>query len=394
MLDPALLPRERDAILSDAGCVAVLGPDELGVAVASDRSGPELAPVPVTRPMHYTSGTAGRPKGVWSGVLDDVAAAALVSEEVELWEFAPRDRHLCCAPLHHSAPLRFASMTLLTGGEIILLPRFDVGAAAEAIGHFAPTTAFMAPVHLRRLLLSAPLPPLGSFRLLAHAGAPCASSVKLEALRAFPPGSVWEFYGSTEGQFTACGPDEWRERPGTVGRARPRRRLTIGHDSLIWCAVPEFARWTYWRDPERTAAAWNGDSFTVFDIGRLDADGYLYLDGRRDDLIITGGVNVYPLEVELALNEVPGVEEVVVFGAPDPEWGQRVCAAFDGPAAPDALARQAIARLAPHKRPKAYYHIAAEAVPRTPSGKVRRSAVADQLNEAKWTAPSTCRADG
>ena len=127
-------------------------------------------------------------------------------------------------------------------------------------------------------------------------------------------------------------------------------------DGTVWCHAPEFARFVYWDDEAKTAAAWRDGSFTVGDIGRLDADGYLYLDGRRDDLIISGGVNVYPAEVEAALAEVPGVAEVAVFGVPDATWGERVCAAVvaevgDSTWAPPVPRR---AHLAPYKRPKEY----------------------------------------
>jgi acyl-CoA synthetase (AMP-forming)/AMP-acid ligase II len=148
--------------------------------------------------------------------------------------------------------------------------------------------------------------------------------LKRAALAAFPEGTVWEFYGSTEGQFTACPPADWLERPGTVGRARPGRRLSTDPDGTVWCEVPDFARFTYWRDPDKTAAAWRGEAFTVGDLGRLDPDGYLWLEGRREDLLISGGVNIYPLEVERALAACPGVDEVAVFGVPDePLWSAR-----------------------------------------------------------------------
>ena len=117
-----------------------------------------------------------------------------------------------------------------------------------------------------------------------------------------------------------------------MGRARPGRRLEVDEDGVVWCHAPGFARFEYWRDPEATERAWRGDAFTVGDIGRLDDDGFLFLDGRRDDLIISGGVNVYPAEVESVLAEAPGVIEVAVFGVRDEEWGERVCAAVVGAA--------------------------------------------------------------
>jgi acyl-CoA synthetase (AMP-forming)/AMP-acid ligase II len=319
--------------------------------------------------MHYTSGTTGRPKGVFSGLLADADAAALLADERDFWGFTDADVHLVASPLHHSAPLRFSLATLLAGGRVVLPGRFDAATWTAALVEHRPTTAFVVPAHLTRLL-AAGLPDTSSVRLLLHAGAPCPPPLKQQTVDAFPPGSVWEFYGSTEGQFTACSTSQWRERPTSVGRARPGRTLSVDDGGRLWCAVPPFARFTYWRDPARTAAAWRGNAFTVGDLGRIDADGYVYLDGRRDDLVISGGVNVYPAEVEAALAGCPGVVEVAVFGVPDEQWGQRVCAAVVGTADEAALRAWATARLAPAKRPKQYVRVGD--LPRTSTGKVRR----------------------
>ena len=182
------------------------------------------------------------------------------------------------------------------------------------------------------------------------------------------PGEVWEFYGSTEGQFTVCGPDEWLEHPGTVGRARPGRRLSVSRrwrratrrrrddgSGTVWCDMPPFAHFSYWGDDEATRAAWRGSACTVGDLGRLDEAGYLYLTGRRHDLIISGGVNVYPAEVEAVLAAVPGVRELAVFGLPDEQWGQRVCVAYVADPSVDEASLRSVAevRLAPYKRPEA-----------------------------------------
>ena len=372
VLDPGLTDHERERLLSDADpALVVTDPERL----LGGPSG-ELADVPLARPMHYTSGTTGRPKGVWSGLLGEDGGRALVDEEASQWGFTADDVHLVCSPLHHSAPLRFAMGTLLAGGSVVVLPRFDVELFATAVAELRPTTAFVVPAHLQRLF-AAGSPDLSSFRLLAHAGAPCPAPLKRAALDAAPAGALWEFYGSTEGQFTVCSPDEWLARPGTVGRARAGRRLTADDDGTLWCEVPPHGRFTYWRDAGRTAAAWRGDAFTVGDAGRVDADGYLFLDGRRDDTIITGGVNVAPLEVELALAEVPGVMEVAVFPRPDERWGQRVCAAFTGDADAGALLAHARTTLAPAKRPKEVHAVAA--LPRTSTGKVRRATLARDL---------------
>ena len=377
VLNPALLPAERQALLDDADVALMVTPE---LAAGADEARPaELAPAPLARPMLYTSGTSGTPKGVWSGVLGDADAAALLAEERELWGFEAGDRHLVCGALHHSAPLRFAFGTLLAGGSLVLAGRFDAATAARAVAEHRPTTTFVAPVHLQRLLdlPDADRLDLRSFRLLAHAGAPCPEPLKRRALDRFPAGSIWEFYGSTEGQFSACPPEQWLERPGTVGRARPGRRLRVDVDGTIWCEVPPWARFEYWRDPAKTAAAWEGDAFTVGDLGRLDDDGFLFLDGRRDDLIITGGVNVYPAEVERALVTIPGVDEAVVFARGDDDWGQRVCAAVVGPVEPDTVRKAARGLLAAYKVPKEVHVV--DEIPVSPTGKVQRHRLAQQL---------------
>jgi long-chain acyl-CoA synthetase len=213
-----------------------------------------------------------------------------------------------------------------------------------------------------------------------HAGAPCPAPLKRAVLEALPEGSVWEFYGSTEAQFTVCSPADWLAHPGSVGRARPGRALETDERGQLWCAVPRWARFEYWRAPEKTAAAWRGDLLTVGDLGRVDDDGIVWLDGRREDLVISGGVNVYPAEVEAVLDGHPGVVESAVFGVPDDEWGQRVVAAYVGTADPAELGAWARERLGAAKRPKALHPVGE--LPRTSTGKVRRLDLAEVLGLA------------
>ncbi|MFS3129993.1 AMP-binding protein [Nocardioides sp. Bht2] len=381
-LDPRLTPSERTGVLDDLTPALTLTTsaevtDLLAQLPAVDRRG-----LPLGRPMHVTSGTTGRPKGVFSGVLDPAEAAALVAEERELWGFGPDDVNLVLSPLYHSAPLRFATATLLAGGTVVgfaedgLQPGFDPATITRLIQDERPTTMFCVPAHLQRLFAhwdEVGVPDLSSFRLVAHAGAPCPPALKQRVIDAFPPQSTWEFYGSTEGQFTACRSEEWLARPGTVGRARRDRRLLV-EDGVIWCVVPPAARFSYFNAPEKTAAAWRetpeGPAFTVGDLGRLDEEGYLYLSGRREDLIITGGVNVYPVEVENVLSAVPGVVDVAVHAVPDDAWGQRVTATVVGDVEEEALRAHAATHLAPPKRPKEYRFAAV--LPRTLTGKVLR----------------------
>jgi acyl-CoA synthetase (AMP-forming)/AMP-acid ligase II len=367
VLDPGLPPAERAALAEDADPALDVA-SEPGRLLTGHQEA-ELADVPLARPMHYTSGTTGRRKGVWSGVLSEDDARALAAEEIELWGFVPGDRHLVLSPLHHSAPLRFAVHTLLAGGEVLLPGPFDAARAAAAISTLRPTTTFCVPTHLQRLIARDDVD-WSSFRRLVHAGAPCPAPLKRAVFDALPEGSVWEFYGSTEAQFTVCSPEDWLAFPGSVGRARPGRRLETDDRGQLWCAVPPWARFEYWRAPEKTVAAWRGDLVTVGDLGRVDDDGVVWLDGRREDLVISGGVNVYPAEVEAVLDAHPDVVESAVFGVPDDDWGQRVVAAYVGAADPAELSAWARERLSPAKRPKGLHPLGE--LPRTSTGKVRR----------------------
>jgi long-chain acyl-CoA synthetase len=387
-LDPRLTSHERERILANLRPALTITDAAQLTDLITDRK----RELPRGRPMHVTSGTTGTPKGVFSGLLSDDDARNLVDEERQLWGFNADDVNLVLSPLYHSAPLRFATGTLLAGGRIVGFdrdgrqPGFDPERITQIIADERPTTMFCVPAHLQRLLAhwdEHGTPDLSCFRLVAHAGAACPDVIKRRVIELFPAGSTWEFYGSTEGQFTACPSEEWLTHPGTVGRARPGRSITIDDGGQIWCTVPEHAPFSYFGDPEKTAAAWratpDGPAFSVGDLGRIDVEGYLYLDGRREDLVITGGVNVYPTEVENALAEHPGVADVAVYGVPDDHWGQRVVATIVGTATPDDLDAWARGRLAPPKRPKEYRY-AAE-LPRTLTGKVRRRELSTPTEE-------------
>lgn len=375
-LDPRLTSHELAQIIDDVEPTLVIREQaELDHLLSGAEA--DLTEWPMCRPMHFTSGTTGRPKGVWSGLLTEDDARSLALEERELWGFTSDDTNLVVSPVYHSAPLRFAAGTLLAGGSIVVLPRFEPASLADAVAQLAPTTMFCVPAHLQRLFSwqdeTGDHRDLATFRLVAHAGAPCPDAIRRRAHDTFGAEAVWEFYGSTEGQWTACRADDWTAHPGTVGRARPGRVITVDAEGLLWCAVPPWARFEYWRDPEKTASAWkdtpDGPAFTVGDLGRVD-DGWVYLNARRTDLIITGGVNVYPAEVESALADVPGLMDIAVFGRADESWGQRVCAAYVGEVAEEALRERAAERLSPPKRPKEYLRL--KSLPRTATGKVRR----------------------
>lgn len=364
---------ERDRIVADAQVALTVTDDDW--PDVGDAPLAELAEVAFGRPMHYTSGTTGLAKGVWAGVLDEPDARALAADEADLWGARPDDTYLVCSPLYHSAPLRICTSALLAGARVVVFERFDAAEVARAFVDERITGAFLVPTHLRRLLaldgFAAP-----HARRIIHAGEPCPPVLKRRAIDVFGADNLLEFYGSTEGQFTMCASTEWLTHEGSVGRARTGRTITIdepdaGGVGTIWTTAPSFARFEYWNDPHKTANAWRADAFTVGDLGRMDDEGYLYIEGRREDLIISGGVNVYPAEVERVLLEHPEVSEAAVFGVPDEDFGQRVCAAITGDADPVDVRAFARERLPGSHAPKQV--VVVDALPRTQTGKVRRS---------------------
>lgn len=340
------------------------------------------------RPMHYTSGTTGQPKGVYVEPYDEVESERHSLRFRSMWDLQPDEIHLVCSPLAHSAPLRFSLRTLEAGGAICVQEHFDAEATLAAIELFGVTSAFMVPTHLKRILglgrKGLALYDLSSVRTLVHAGAPIDPETKRGVIAAFPPGAVWEFYGSTEGQATRISSDEWVARPGSVGRPHPGaavsvadeegRPLPAGEVGQVWISDPEADRWVYWGDPSKTAKAWRDGAFSAGDLGWLDEDGYLFLAGRKDDVIITGGVNVFPQEVEAVFLTHPAVAEVVVYGARDEEWGQEVRAriVLEEDVAPEELRTWARERLAGFKIPR-QIDLVGE-LPKTPTGKIKRPA--------------------
>lgn len=396
MLNPLLTASERTDYLDDVGASAHIwrGADLLQLTTLDEAlPPPDLSDVPMGRPMHFTSGTTGRSKGVWSGVFDDATALAYWNDEHEAWPVEAGDVLLNHGPLAHSAPLRFSFLAFLHGADVAYLGGFGAELVAQAVADLRPTVAMAAPTHLQRLLDLPGGVPKSSYRMLVHAGSACPPDLKRRIHQWAGIDQVWEFLGSTEGQFTKCSGAEWEHRPGTLGKARFGRSLSIAPAAseqaaddagVIWCQAPRFARFSYFGDADKTAAACvdvaDGVRFTVGDLGYLDSDGYLFLKGRRTDLIITGGVNVYPSEVEAELRRCPGVVDVAVYGEPDPAWGERVCAAIVGDASAATVRQWCNEYVAPYRRPKKIRRVTT--LPLTSNGKVRRDGLAQWVEQS------------
>ncbi|TDE27400.1 acyl-CoA synthetase [Nonomuraea mesophila] len=382
---------EIDYVVTDCGATVVVGPGALTV-------GELVAGRPADAPEHrragsmmlYTSGTTGRPKGVRRRLLDltpEELYPILMRKSWRHFGLPMGGVHLVCSQLYHSAPYGQAMMALQFGHTIVAPERFDAAGALRLIERHRVTNAFMVPTMFHRLLAvpDRETYDLSSLIHLYHGAAPCPPAVKKAMIDWLGP-VLWEYYGSTEAAVvTMVSSQEWLARPGTVGRALDGMAFTIvGEDgeevppgSPGQVYVEGINRFEYHRDPGKTAAAMRGRAYTPGDIGYLDDEGYLFLLDRRTDLIISGGVNVYPAEIEAALLEHPSVADVAVIGVPDAEWGQRVVALVQpaagvsgGPGLTAELLRHCEPRLARMKHPRVIEYRAS--LPRTPTGKLSR----------------------
>jgi long-chain acyl-CoA synthetase len=335
--------------------------------------------------MAYTSGTTGRPKGVIKRPTG-TASGLMVSEFfLHYWDFRERDRHILTGPAYHGGPGSYAQLHLMIGATVVVMPRFDARSCLEVIERERVTTGFMVPAHFVRILdANWQDYDLSSVRLVIHAAATCPPSVKHRMYDVFPPGVLWEYYGAIEGSFSIISPEEWKVKPGSVGRPLPGVRTVILDDHGTELPNGEIGGiystglpgWTfeYYKDPDKTAQAWRDGLFTAGDIGWTDEDGYLYIADRRTDMIVSGGVNIYAAEVEAALAELPGVVDAVVFGLPDASMGQIVHAVIEARAGVEMRQERLLdgleGTLAKYKWPRTVEFV--DELPREPSGKVRK----------------------
>ncbi|WP_395109913.1 acyl-CoA synthetase [Actinomadura sp. SCN-SB] len=351
--------------------------------------------------MFYSSGTTGRPKGILPASIGDPFGTGLQLDHMlpAMFGFGDDTVYLCPAPLYHAAPTGWTLGTMRNGGTVVLMDRFDAERALQLIEEYRVTHAQFVPTMLIRMLkLPEPIRDrydVSSLRRVVHAAAPCPVDVKRQIIEWFGP-IVYEYYAGSEGNcFFLIDPEDWLAHPGSVGRplfGTPHvlddegRELAAGEIGTVWFENEGPPRFKYHNDEAKTARAYNDRGWgTLGDMGRLDADGYLYLVDRRADLILSGGVNIYPQEIENVLTVHLAVADVAVLGAPDPEMGQRVRAivqpadpAAAGPALAEELIAHCRAHLAGYKCPRSIEFMAE--LPRTPTGKLLRRLLAEPLS--------------
>ncbi len=342
--------------------------------------------------MLYTSGTTGRPKGVYrkdrlpeAPVWDDSPAAYTVGES----------RDLVTGPAYHAAPLLIDIVQpLWSGVGIVMMDRWDAEETLKLISEYKITHTHMVATMFHRLLQ---LPEevkaaydISSMKFLIHGAAPCPVHVKQAMIEWFGP-VIWEYYAATEGGGGfLVGAEEWLTKPGTVGRPGPEfdnkilddngDPVAVGEVGTIYMRAPDSGRFEYYKDTEKTGKSYRGDYFTLGDMGYFDDDGYLFLTGRSAELIISGGVNIYPQEVDSELLKHPAVLDVCTIGVPNDEWGEEVRSVVQlqpdveaSSALSDELITWARERLANFKCPRQIDYVAE--LPRSAAGKIQRRVV-------------------
>jgi long-chain acyl-CoA synthetase len=349
--------------------------------------------------MNYTSGTTGNPKGIRRrllGVSPEQAAMGL-GGVLFLFSVQPDDGnvHIIGSPLYHTAVLRFGSASMHLGHTVVLMDKWTPEEMLRLIDRHRVTTSHMVPTQFHRLLA---LPEavrdqydVSSLRHMIHAAAPCPIDVKHKMI-AWWGNAVDEYYAASEGGGTLVTAQEWLEKPGTVGKAWPISEIAIFDDEgnrvdepnvigTVYMAT-QTAEFEYHGDKEKTRKNRIGKFFTVGDVGVIDEDGYLFLRDRKIDMIISGGANIYPAEIENVLLSHPKVGDAAAFGIPHEDWGEEVKAVVEpaeGINGDDELAREILAfcsdKLAKFKMPKSIDFTTE--MPRDPNGKLYKRKLRD-----------------
>ncbi|MFG2089850.1 AMP-binding protein [Spirillospora sp. NPDC048824] len=367
----------------------------------------EIADPVMGFPMFYTSGTTGRPKGVRRkqlGAGAPIETATLLGDVfADVLQIPANGRSLLVGPVYHSAQWLWSYVFMLVGRPVVMRRAFDPAETLRLIDDHAITNVHLVPTQFVRLLRLDEETRASfaghSLSVVWHGAAPCSPDVKRQMIDWFGP-IVHEYYGSTEAAVNSViTAPEWLEKPGSVGRPLPTTEVHILREDGEPAAPGEpgqiFFRYTsgddveYWGDEDKTRSMHRGDRlFTTGDVGYLDDDGYLFLSDRVIDMIISGGVNIYPAEIEGVLITHPSVRDVAVFGVPDEEFGEQVKAAVelaDGAEPSGALADELIEHvrtaLAGYKAPRSVDFV--DAMPRTPTGKLYKRLLRDPYWEGQ-----------
>jgi long-chain acyl-CoA synthetase len=360
---------------------------------------------PTTPPDHrtcgslfpYTSGTTGKPKGIKrQGPAGDPSAAAHGAAMFgRAFDFRPFDGpHLVTTGMYHGGSHSYYMGALNVGHGLVIHDKFDPLRTLADIERFRVRSAYMVPTQFHRLLQ---LPPdvrarydISSLHSVVHSAAPCPKDVKQQMMDWWGP-VIWETYGGMEGAATIAKPKWWIRKPGTVGRAIRGMTITIldsegnvlGPNEVGGIYLDNGVGFSYHGDEEGTKSAFKDSRFTLGDVGYLDEDGYLFIKDRMKDMIITGGVNVYPAEIEALLLGHPAVGDVGVIGIPDADWGEQIKAVVqvkDGVEPSDELGRELIAfcqqHLAAYKCPRSVDF--RDDMPRTEAGKLYKRQIRDE----------------
>jgi len=357
--------------------------------------------------MLYTSGTTGRPKGVHrsSGAAPSALAAVnLCGYDEDVAHSV--DAHLCAGPLYHAAPLVFSvALPLLYGVPIVIMEHWDPAETLRLVEQHGVTHTHMVPTMFHRLLA---LPDdvrtkydVSSLRFVIHGAAPCPVTVKQRLIEWLGP-IVVEYYAATEGVGTMVDSPTWLAHPGTVGRPMLPELVKVadengvalpaGEVGLVFLRTQAATRFDYYGDADKTTDVYRGDYFTLGDMGYMDSEGYLYLTDRSANLIISGGVNIYPAEIDAILLQHPAVGDVATIGVPDEEWGESVKAVVqlaDGIEPSAELASELLAfcrdRLAHFKCPRSIDFT--PQLPREDTGKIYKRVLREQYRAAAVTRP-------
>jgi long-chain acyl-CoA synthetase len=345
----------------------------------------------------YTSGTTGKPKGIRRKIPDGDPSQSANDAALfgRAFDFKPFEGpFLVCTGMYHGGSHSYYMGALNVGHGLVIMDKFDPEQALALIERHQVRTSYMVPTQFHRLMrLPAEVRErydVSSLHAVVHSAAPCPRELKEQMMAWWGP-VIWETYGGMEGAATIAKPARWLEKPGTVGRAIAGVELKIFDDDGNELPTGEIGniyyrtvdRFMYHRDDEGTSKAFRGDYFSIGDVGYLDADGYLFIRDRVKDMIISGGVNIFPAESEGVLASHPAVADVGVFGIPDPDWGEQVKAVvmlapgFEPTSAmADELIEYCKSKLAVYKCPRSVDF--RDELPRTEAGKLYKRKLRDQ----------------